>query len=41
MNFGWWDLQGDGAPANAEEDVDVFAPDTDSDGNDGCGGCNE
>ena len=41
MNFGWWDLLEDGAPADAEEDVEVFEPDPDSDGNDGCGGCYE
>ena len=41
MNFGWWDLQGDSAPADAEEEAEVFELDPDSDGNDGCGGCYE
>jgi len=41
MHFGWWDLRGDGAPADAEEDIHVFEPDPDSDGDDGCGGCYE
>ena len=41
MNFGWWDLQGDSAPADAEEQAEVFELDPDSDGNDGCGSCSE
>jgi hypothetical protein len=43
MHFGWWDLpaEGNGAPADAEEEIDVFEPDPDIDGNDRCGGCYE
>ena len=39
MNFGWWDLQGDRAPADEEEAVEVVEPDPDSDGHDGCDDC--
>ena len=39
MYIGWFDLQGDGAPADAQEEVEVFEPDPDSDGDDGCDGC--
>ena len=39
MNFVWWDLHWDAAPADVEEEVEVFEPDLDSDGDDRCNDC--